>query len=229
MKLSVIIPVYNEPDTIRRIVNRVMKVDMEKEIIIIDQSTDDTYRIVGEIMSYAPVNQSDIKLFRMTKKKSDGKGSAIREGLKYVTGDIVIIQDADLEYDPNDYYELVRPIVEGRASVVYGSRILGNNEKSSLCFYLGGRLLTFLANILYKANITDEPTCYKVFLTAVIKSIDLKCKRFDFCPEVTAKVRKMGYEILEVPIHYYPRSLEEGKKIRWQDGIEAIWTLIKYR
>jgi len=149
--------------------------------------------------------------------------------LKHITGDIVIIQDADLEYDPSDYPQLLEPILNGKAKVVYGSRILGGGKKSYWSFYLGGRLLSFLANLLYDARITDEPTGYKVFRTDVIKNINLKCERFEFCPEVTAKVRKKGYRIYEVPIHYAPRSIKEGKKINWRDGLEAIWTLIKYR
>ena len=163
------------------------------------------------------------------KKKNQGKGSAIKEGLKYVIGDIVIIQDADLEYEPEDYHLLIKPIIDGRAKIVYGSRIKGGGRKSYWSFYLGGRLLSFLANLLYNAKITDEATCYKVFGADVLKKINLKCERFEFCPEVTAKVRKKGYEIYEVPIHYYPRSIEEGKKINWRDGLEAIWTLIKYK
>ena len=163
------------------------------------------------------------------REKNKGKGTAIRTGLANVTGDIVIIQDADLEYDPNDYPKLVEPILTGKANVVYGSRILGKSRKSYWSFYMGGRFLSFLANLLYNAKITDEPTCYKVFRADMIKNINLKCRRFEFCPEVTAKVRKKGYKIYEVPIHYEPRSLKEGKKINWKDGLEAIWTLIKYK
>ncbi len=223
MKLSIIIPCYNEKDTILEILKRVEAVDLEKEIIVVDDnSTDGTQELLQGI--------SPRRAKVISRDGPRGKGAAIREGLKHVTGDVVVIQDADLEYDPNDYYELVRPIEEGKASVVYGSRIRKHNNKISyLRYYWGGRLLTFITNILYKAGITDEPTGYKVFKTEALKGLDLKCMRFEFCPEVTAKLRKRGYQIYEVPISYYPRSLTAGKKIGWRDGLEAIWTLVKYR
>ena len=163
--------------------------------------------------------------------KNKGKGFAIRTGLKHVTGDFVIIQDADLEYDPEDYKKLLKPLLDNKAKVVYGSRNLGKNkhERSYLSFYLGGIFLSKLTNFLYGINITDEPTCYKLFRADIIKSIELKSERFEFCPEVTAKVAERKIDILELPISYNPRSKEEGKKINWQDGLIAIWTLIKYR
>ena len=232
MKLSIIIPIYNEEKTIKEILKHVLAVDiskynLKKEIIIVDDgSTDGTRKILAEIENSGN-NFNQIKIIYHS--KNQGKGSAIRSGLKYTTGDIILIQDADLEYDPNDYYRLIRPILDGKARIVYGSRILGEGKKSYWSFYLGGRFLSFLANLLYNARITDEPTCYKVFRSDVLKGINLKCERFEFCPEVTAKVRKKGYEIFEVPIHYNPRSLEEGKKINWKDGLEAIWTLLKYK
>ncbi|MEW6680740.1 MAG: glycosyltransferase family 2 protein [bacterium] len=224
MKLSVIMPVYNEKDTIEEIVKKVEAVNLSKEIIIIDDySNDGTREIIEE-----KINQKNvIKLFH---PENRGKGSAIRTGIEKASGDIIIIQDADLEYSPEDYYKLTKPIMEGSASVVYGSRILQSSYKISyLRYFLGGRFLTFLTNILYGSHITDEPTCYKVFKAEVIKSINLKCKRFEFCPEVTAKVLKKGYKILEFPISYSPRKMEEGKKINWKDGLQAIWTLVKYR
>jgi len=222
MKLSVIIPVYNEKDTINKIIEKVRKVPIEKEIIIVDDgSTDGTQNILKNF------NNKDIKV--ILKEKNEGKGMSIREGLKYVSGDIVVIQDADLEYEPMDFLKMIEVIEKNNASVVYGSRILGKGKKSSFFFYLGGRFLSCIVNILYNAKITDEPTCYKMFRTDVIKKINLKCTGFEFCPEVTAKVRKMGYKIFEVPIHYIPRSIKEGKKIRLKDGIIATWTLIKYR
>ena len=227
MKLSVIIPVYNEEKTISEIIRRVKVVNLKKEIIIVeDGSTDRTKEILEEVVKQKNDN-NEIKLISRSKKS--GKGEAIRTGLKYVTGDIVIIQDADLEYDPNDYYALIQPIVEGKTKVVYGSRELGKNKKSSLSFFLGGKILSFLTNLLYHAKITDEPTCYKVFKKEVLQDLDLKCKGFEFCPEVTAKLRKKGYEIFELPIHYDPRTIKKGKKIRISDGVIAIWTLIKYR
>jgi len=170
---------------------------------------------------------NEIKI--ILKDKNEGKGVAIREGLKYVNGDIVVIQDADLEYEPSDWIKMLEVIEEKKAEVVYGSRVLGKGKKSSLVFYLGGRILSAITNFLYIAEITDEPTCYKMFRTEIIKSLNLKCKGFEFCPEVTAKVRKKGIKIYEVPIQYHPRSIKEGKKIRWKDGFVAIWTLIKYR
>jgi len=222
MKLSVIIPVYNEKDTINKIIEKVRKVPIEKEIIIVDDgSTDGTQNILKNF------NNKDIKV--ILKEKNEGKGMSIREGLKYVSGDIVVIQDADLEYEPMDFLKMIEVIEKNNASVVYGSRILGKGKKSSFFFYLGGRFLSCIVNILYNAKITDEPTCYKMFRTDVIKKINLKCTGFEFCPEVTAKVRKMGYKIFEVPIHYIPRSIKEGKKIRLKDGIIATWTLIKYK
>lgn len=223
MKLSIIIPCYNEKDTILEILGRVEAVDLEKEIIIVDDhSTDGTQELLQKVSP-----QRAKVIFRNGPR---GKGAAIREGLKCITGDIVVIQDADLEYDPNDYYELVKPVKEGKASVVYGSRTSNpNNKISYLRYYWGGRFLTIIANVLYNAGITDEPTGYKVFKTKVLKDLDLKCVRFEFCPEVTAKLRKKGYEIYEIPISYYPRSLRAGKKIGWRDGLEAVWTLVKYR
>ncbi|HRR96656.1 MAG TPA: glycosyltransferase family 2 protein, partial [Candidatus Ratteibacteria bacterium] len=208
--------------TINKIIEKVRKVPIEKEIIIVDDgSTDGTQNILKNF------NNKDIKV--ILKEKNEGKGMSIREGLKYVSGDIVVIQDADLEYEPMDFLKMIEVIEKNNASVVYGSRILGKGKKSSFFFYLGGRFLSCIVNILYNAKITDEPTCYKMFRTDVIKKINLKCTGFEFCPEVTAKVRKMGYKIFEVPIHYIPRSIKEGKKIRLKDGIIATWTLIKYR
>jgi glycosyltransferase involved in cell wall biosynthesis len=197
-------------------------VPIEKEIIIIDDGSND-----GTTEILKNIKDKNIKI--IFKKVNEGKGSAIREGLKYVKGEIIVIQDADLEYEPMDWIKMVELIEEKNVDVVYGSRVLGRGKKSSLFFYLGGRILSIITNILYNAQITDEPTCYKMFKKKVIKSIELKCKGFEFCPEITAKIRKKGYKIYEVPISYNPRSIKEGKKIRLKDGIMAIWTLIKYR
>lgn len=229
MKLSVIIPVYNEKNTIFKVVERVASVPIEKEIIIVDDgSTDGTKELLKELQRHIGTEvQREIKI--IFREKNEGKGAAIRSGLKEISGEVVIVQDADLEYEPMDYLKLMEPIISGYTKVVYGSRVLSKGKKSSLGFYLGGRLLSLLANLLYGLSITDEPTCYKVFAVEVIQSLDLKCNRFEFCPEVTAKVAKKGYKIQELPIHYYPRSIREGKKIRLRDGLIAIWTLIKYR
>jgi glycosyltransferase involved in cell wall biosynthesis len=219
--------VYNEKNTILKIIEKVNNVPLEKEIIVVDDgSTDGTRNILKNIQN-TPTSSQNLKI--IFKDKNEGKGSAIRQGLKEVAGDIVTIQDADLEYEPMDFLSLIKPIENSQTKIVYGSRLLGRGTKSSLMFYLGGRLLSFLANILYGQKITDEPTCYKVFKTELIKSIPLKCKRFEFCPEITAKVMKRGYKIVELPIHYNPRSISEGKKIRLKDGISAIWTLLKYK
>lgn len=226
MKLSIIIPVYNEENTIKQLLNLVKKVDIgkvEKEMVIIDDgSYDNTFEVLKNI--------NDIKLIRHT--KNIGKGAAIRTGIKHATGDIILIQDADLEYDPNEYMALIKPIINGKAEVVYGSRRLKkeNKKHSGFSFYIGGVFLTWFTNLLYPSlHITDEPTCYKVFKADVIKNLNLKCKRFEFCPEVTAKIARKGIKIYEVPISYHPRSIKEGKKINWRDGIEAIWTLLKYK
>ena len=227
MKISVIVPAHNEERTIAEIIRRVKAVNLTKEIIVIDDaSTDKTGHILDRV-SREQNSGSPIKVIRHL--RNQGKGAAIRTGLKEASGDIVIIQDADLEYDPQDYAGLIQPIIDEKTSVVYGSRCLSKNRISSPGFFLGGKLLSFLTNLLYRAGITDEPTCYKVFKREVLQNLGLKCRRFEFCPEVTAKVRKRGYKIYEVPIHYYPRKIKEGKKIRFSDGLSAVWTLVKYR
>ena len=226
--LSILIPVYNEANTINKLLDKVrrVKLSLKKEIICVDDgSKDGTYEA---LLKYSK-KHSEVKCFKH--KVNKGKGAAIRTAIKYATGDIVLIQDADLEYDPNDYPALIKPIINSKATVVYGSRRLrsDNKQHSGLSFYVGGVGLTFITNLLYRTKITDEPTCYKVFRTDIIKSIPLECTRFEFCPEVTAKVAKRKIPIYEVPIKYYPRSSKEGKKIRWKDGVEAVWTLVKYR
>ena len=232
MKLSILIPAYNEEETIQEILKKIEEVDLskinlEKEIVIVnDGSTDNTELKINEFLKNSNLN------INLIKQENQGKGGAIRTAIKHATGDIIIIQDADLEYDPNDYNKLVMPIINKEAQVVYGSRRLNldtGKKHSGFRFYAGGVILTFIINLLYNAKITDEPTCYKLFDSEIIKNINLKCKRFEFCPEVTAKVIKKGIKIKELPISYYPRSVEEGKKINWKDGIEAVWTLIKYR
>ncbi|MFH1462561.1 MAG: glycosyltransferase family 2 protein [bacterium] len=227
MMLSILIPVYNEKNTISEIFKKIEGVALkdfgfEKEIIIVDDnSIDGTKEILKSL-------EGKYKI--IYHQKNQGKGAAIRTGLKHVTGDYVVIQDADLEYDPEDYKKLLETALKNNAKAVYGSRQLNpQNKYSHRSFYLGGVFLSWAANIIYGINITDESTCYKLFKTEFLKSIPLKCKRFEFCPEVTAKTAKRGVKIYEVPIHYYPRSINEGKKIKWKDGLTALWTLIKYK
>jgi dolichol-phosphate mannosyltransferase len=219
-KLSVIIPVYNEERTISELISRVKGVKLEKEIIVVDDgSTDGTPGILDKIDGITLVH-----------KENGGKGSAILEGIKAVTGEVIVIQDADLEYDPNDFVAMMEIMQKERADVVYGSRILHQDYHISYRRYFwGGKLVTFIANILYGLSITDEPTCYKMIRTGLLKSLNLRCVRFEFCPEVTAKLGRRKIRIVEVPISYAPRSIGDGKKIKALDGLEAIWTLIKYR
>ncbi len=223
--LSVLIPVYNEKETIREILDRVKASPVDKEIILVDDgSTDGTREILEELA------RDDPSLRVFFSDRNHGKGAAIRKAIEHARGEICIVQDADLEYDPKDYPALIQPILDGKTNVVYGSRPLRKENHYPLdLFRVGSLLLTWLTNILYFCHITDEPTCYKVFRTDLLKSIPLKCEGFEFCPEVTAKVRKRGEKILEVPIHYNKRSVEEGKKIRWTDALTGAWTLIKYR
>jgi dolichol-phosphate mannosyltransferase len=224
MKLSIVIPCYNEERTIIDLLNKVHAVnlgDIEKEIIVVDdRSTDRTLELLRGNNTYDKL---------LTHEKNMGKGMALRTGFAAVTGDIVIVQDADLEYDPNDYRELIAPIIAGEAQVVYGSRNLKKNRFSYRRYQWGGMLVTFVTNVLYGSRLTDEPTCYKVFDARLLKSIPLTCSRFEFCPEVTAKILRQDIKIIEKPINYNPRHKDEGKKINGWDGLEAIWTLIKWR
>ena len=228
MKLSVIIPAFNEKKTIKEIVKKVFAVPFEKEIIVVDDgSTDGTGNILKEL---------EVPVTIISHERNMGKGASIKSALKKVTGDIVIIQDADLEYDPQEFGKLIEPILNGETQVVYGSRNLKTdargkhiNPMSTFSFYWGGIFLSKLANFLYGVKITDESTGYKVFKSEVIKNIDLKCSGFEFCPEITAKLCRKGYRIKEVPISYKPRDFKHGKKIRWYDGLIAIITLLKYR
>lgn len=227
--LSVVIPAYNEGPTIERILDKVvavrMNVDMEL-IVVDDGSKDNTGEVVAAWMAR---HTGEGYKFKLITKENGGKGTAVRRGIAESTGDWVIIQDADLEYDPQDYPALLAPLIAGEAKIVYGSRILGPDKPGSMKFYLGGRAVTLATNLLYWSNLTDEPTCYKVFDGKLVRGIDLTCTGFEFCPEVTAKVLKRGHRIVEVPIRYYPRSIEEGKKIRAWDGVLALWELLKWR
>jgi glycosyltransferase involved in cell wall biosynthesis len=221
VRVSVIIPVYNERETVAETIARVRASPVQKEILVVDDaSSDGTPEVVAGLAG------DDLKLIRQP--RNQGKGAAIRRALADVTGDIVIIQDADLEYDPADYPALIAPILAGEASVVYGSRA-PRFEGMRWPHRVFNWLAALLANLLYRAGITDEATCYKVFRTEVLREIPLQCQRFEFCPEVTAKVRKRGLRIREVPVSYHARSVGAGKKIRWWDGVVALWTLVKYR
>ena len=229
MKLSVILPAYNEEDTIEAALDSVMGVDLaslaqpvELEVIVVDDASTDR---TAEIAAQNP----RVKLIRHETNR--GKGSAIRTAIEHVTGDVVLIQDADMEYFVSDYPLLLRPFLESDAQVVYGSRFLRRRRPTNmrLTNYLANRILTFLANLLFGAKITDEATCFKLFRADVLKSLPLRAERFDFCPEVTALVRLRGIAIHEVPIEYRARTRAEGKKVMWTDGFAAIRTLLAYR
>lgn len=224
MKLSVIIPAFNEEKTIGEILGRIfaLRPDFDFEVIVVDDgSSDSTNRVV---------EGSGFTVIYIRQERNLGKGSAVRRGIQAAQGEFVLIQDADLEYDPQDYPALMRPILSGESEVVYGSRILKSaNNYSYRHFYWGGRLLSWWTNLLYGSRITDEPTCYKVLPAKLLRSLGLKCRGFEFCPEVTAKILRKGIKIKEVPVSYFPRTKEEGKKISWKDGVVALWTLLVLR
>jgi glycosyltransferase involved in cell wall biosynthesis len=227
MKLSVVIPVYNEATTIRAIVARVcaVAIPLEREVVLVDDySTDGTRPVLEELSRQAGIRV----LFH---DRNRGKGAALRSGFAAVTGDIVIIQDADLEYDPNEYPRLIQPILDNKADVVFGSRFSGGECHRVLYFwhYLGNRFLTLLSNASTNLNLTDMETCYKVFRREIIQGLDLREDRFGFEPEVTAKVAALRCRIYEVGISYAGRTYEEGKKIGWRDGVRAIYCIVKYR
>jgi dolichol-phosphate mannosyltransferase len=228
VKLSIIIPVYNEAETIAQIIERVQNVELdgvEKEIIVVnDGSTDGTGAVLDTLAAH---RSNPLKIVHH--ECNQGKGAAIRTALEHVTGDVAITQDADLEYNPQEYPKLLALFDDPAVQVVYGSRNLHTNPRSSLSFYWGGLLLSWLANLLYGSRITDEPTGYKLFRADLLRSLDLESDGFEFCPEATSKVLLRGIEIHEVPISYQPRAFRDGKKINWRDGLRAIWTLFKYR
>lgn len=226
MKISVIIPVFNERETVREIVKQVLEVNTAHEIIMVDDgSTDGTRDLYPEIQGYSDIVRV------IYHEKNQGKGAAMRTGFQEATGDVFIIQDADLEYDPRDYEKLLDPILHHRTSVVYGSRLRGGPTKAMFFWHMvGNRFLTLVTNLLYNAILTDMETCYKVFTADVVRGMKLNSRGFEFEPEITSKILKRGYRIYEVPISYYGREFHEGKKIRpIQDGLKALWALTKYR
>lgn len=221
MKLSLIIPVFNESKTIAQIIKQIQAIQgFQKEIIVVDDASDDgTYEILEKI--------SGVKLIRH--KQNLGKGAAIRSGIQVARGDFLIVQDADLEYDPNDIPKMLEPITRGKAQVVYGSRFTGQRRNMFFWHWVGNQLLTLVTNVLYNTTLSDMETCYKLMPVALARSLHLTAERFEFEPEVTAKILKRGVRIWEVPISYAGREYHEGKKITWKDGLPALWTLIKYR
>jgi glycosyltransferase involved in cell wall biosynthesis len=225
MKLSVIMPVYNEAATVEEIVRRVLAEAHEKELIIVDDGSGDGTREILARLEQAQPNRIRVILH----ERNRGKGAAVRTGLAEATGDILLIQDADLEYDPSDYGVLLEPIESGQADVVYGSRFLGVHRAFLFWHMVGNKLLTFVTNVLYNATLTDMETCYKAIRAEFIRGVRLRSNTFDIEPEITAKLLKRKARLYEVPIHYYGRDFTEGKKIHWYDGFRAIWSLVKYR
>lgn len=225
MKLSVVIPVYNEKKTIADIIGLVKAVeDLDKEIIVVDDgSKDGTVKILKDLEKVHP----DVKFYY--KEKNVGKGDTLRIGFSHTTGDYVIVQDADLEYDPQDYKKLLRALTEEKADVVYGSRFSGTRKDMSTVQYFGNKLLTIITNLLFGIMLTDMETCYKLMPGDFIRKLQIKSPKFDFEPEITAKILKSGLKLKEVPIHYKGRKYSEGKKITWKDGFAALWTLLKFR
>jgi glycosyltransferase involved in cell wall biosynthesis len=241
-KLSIVIPVYNEKNTIDEILRRVLDTDPRKEVIVVDDcSTDGTKQILESMAARqasgdgsAPAQDGadsialrDLRFFFQA--QNQGKGAALRRGFAQTTGDIVLVQDADLEYDPRDYAKLLEPILDGRADVVYGSRFLGGPQRVHYFWhYVANKFLTLLSDIFTNLKLTDMETCYKVFRKEVLQGIQLRSDRFGFEPEITAKIAKHNWRIYEVPISYAGRTYEEGKKITWKDGVKALWYIVRF-
>jgi glycosyltransferase involved in cell wall biosynthesis len=240
MRLSIIVPAYNEIHTIAEILRRVRavelkvsigfgaqngsQVDFEREVVVVDDGSTDGTREVLRELNHAP----DVSV--VLHEHNQGKGAAVRTGLQHASGDIMLIQDADLEYDPRDYPSLLRPIVEERSHVVYGSRFRGGPTRAMFFWHMvGNRFLTLVTNVLYDSILSDMETCYKVFTRQVAEQLDLKASGWGFDPEITAQILRLGYRIYEVPITYTGREFHEGKKISWRDGLTVLWTLLKYR
>ena len=231
MKLSIIIPVYNEAQTLKEILKRIEEVDLgkiQKEIILIDDtSTDNSKEIIKKLKG------NYIKIFH---KKNTGKGGALKSGIRVATGNLIVFQDADLEYDPKDYLKLLQPILDSKASITFGSRfvnekliLFGSNKSLHPSHWLGNKFLTSTFNLLYNTKLTDAEPCYKMFKSDVLKEIDVESDGFEYDIELMCKLVKKGHKILQLPISYTPRSFEEGKKINWRDGIVALLTMIKHR
>ena len=241
-KISVVIPVYNEKATIDEILRRVLETEIRKEVIVVDDCSSDGTRQILEAMAARktsgepfapaqdgedPVPLADLRFFFQS--MNQGKGAALRRGFAEVTGDIVLVQDADLEYNPRDYTTLLEPLLDGRADVVYGSRFLGGPQRVHYFWhYVANKLLTLLSDIFTNLKLSDMETCYKVMLTPVMRGITLKSDRFGFEPEITAKIAKRKWRVYEVPISYAGRTYEEGKKITWKDGVHALWCIVRY-
>jgi len=242
-KVSIVIPVYNEKSTIDEILRRVLDMNLEREVIIVDDCSTDGTRQILEAMAARkanhessapaqdggdPIELRDLRF--LFQAPNQGKGAALRRGFAEASGDIVLVQDADLEYDPRDYPVLLEPIIDGRADVVYGSRFLGGPQRVHYFrHYVANRILTLLSDTFTNLKLTDMETCYKVFRREVLKDIELKSNRFGFEPEITAKIAKHNWRIYEVPISYAGRTYEEGKKITWKDGVQALWCIIRFK
>jgi glycosyltransferase involved in cell wall biosynthesis len=242
-KISIVVPVYNERNTVEEILRRVLETSLRKEVIVVDDGSSDGTREILEAMAERQrsgaesasaqdggeaIPLADVRF--LFQARNQGKGAALRRGFSVATGDIVLVQDADLEYDPRDYPRLLEPIIDGRADVVYGSRFLGGPQRVHYFWhYVANKFLTLLSDMLTNLKITDMETCYKVFRREVLTGIQLKSDRFGFEPEITAKVAKGKWRVYEVPITYAGRTYEEGKKITWRDGMHALWCILRYR